>query len=86
MYKKYDQVSEAGVYSIASSYAIVLAFLFSEKFITVEALISFQMVYFSLLMIYRNSDWNQAFSTIFPLKYSMGFNQLLYEQTHFANI
>jgi hypothetical protein len=44
------------------------------------------MVYFSLLLIYRNSSWTQALSTVLPLKYSMGFNQLLYEQTNFVNL
>ncbi len=78
MYEKYHQVTQIEIYFIACSYAIVLVFLISDKFIAVEALVSFQMVYFSLLMIYRNSDWTQALSTILPLKYSMGFNQLLY--------
>jgi hypothetical protein len=61
-------------------------FLLSDKFIAVEGLNSLQMVYFSLLLIYHNGDWPQAFSTVLPLKYSMGFNQMIYEENSFANI
>lgn len=60
--------------------------LLSDKFIAVEALNSFQMIFFSLLLIYKNENWPTAFSTILPLKYSTGFNQIFYEQKSFTNL
>lgn len=60
--------------------------LLSDKFIAVEAINTFQMIFFSLLLIYNNKSWPQAFSTVLPLKYSTGFNQLIYEEKSFTNL
>jgi hypothetical protein len=83
---KYEEIYKIQVYIVICFYLFLIVFLLSDKFIAVEGLNSLQMVYFSLLLIYQNADWPQAFSTVLPLKYSMGFNQMIYEEKSFANI
>ncbi len=76
---KYKEIYKIKNYIIICFYLFLIVFLLSDKFIAVEGLNSLQMVYFSLLLIYQNKDWPAAFSTVLPLKYSMGFNQMIYE-------
>lgn len=83
---KYITISNINFYFVAASYAVVLVFLSSDKFIGVETFNSLQMVFFSLLLIFKNSNFQAAFSTVLPLKYSTGFNGLIYEEKSFTNI
>jgi len=60
--------------------------LFSDKFIAVEGITTLQLTFFSLLLIYENYDWPQAMIVLISLRYSTGFNQLIFQPNIFDNI
>jgi hypothetical protein len=76
---KYQEIYKIQLYIVTFFYIFSIVVLLFDKFIAVEGLNSLQMVYFSLLLIYQNKDWPAAFSTLLPLKYSMGLNQMIYQ-------
>lgn len=73
-------------YIVLIEYGLALLLLFSDKFIAVEAINSIQLTYFSLLLIYTNTDWPMAMVALLPLKYSTGFNQLIFQPNPYENI
>jgi len=73
-------------YLALGGYVVALLSLFSDKFIAVEGLNTIQLTFFSLLLIYQNSNWPQAVVALLPLKYSTGFNPLIFQPNSFDNI
>lgn len=74
----YKMNSNITKYIVMIGYGVAMLLLFSDKFIVVEGVNTLQLTFFSLLLIYESAKWPQAIVAIKPLKYSTGYNQLIF--------